>query len=100
MTMANVNLDGLAKFPYTVRPSSIYVAISVAISSDDLRGGRGGTPFPYYFCSGNLVPLDKTQGWGTSSPLSKTKTGDVVVDHRVKNRQNKPAVAVASSDNN
>ena len=44
------------------------------------------------FCSGNAVPLEKTQGWGTSSPLSKTKTGDAVVDHRDKNRQNKPAV--------
>ena len=40
--------------------------------SDDLRGGgdAGGTPFPYYLCSGNAVPFEKNQGW------RKTRTGE------------------------
>ena len=71
MTMANVNLDGLAKFPYTVRPSSIYVAISVAISSDDLRGGRGGTRGD----AGERRSLT-IFARGTSFPLTKPKDGE------------------------
>ena len=63
-------------------------------------GERGGAPFPYYFCSGNAVPLEKSQGSGTSFPLNKAKMRDAVVDHRDKNRQNKPAVGVISFDNN
>ena len=44
--------------------------------------------------TGNAIPLEKSQGWVTSqrrSPQGKTKMGDAVVDHRDKNRQNKPA---------
>ena len=46
------------------------------LGSDDLRGERGGTPFPYYLCSGNAVPFEKNQGWWNVVPLSKTRMGE------------------------
>ena len=38
------------------------------LGSDDLRWERGGTPFPYYLCSGNAVPFEKNQGWWNVVP--------------------------------
>ena len=46
------------------------------------------------FVQGTPFPLRKAKDGNvsTSFPLSKTKMGDALVDHRDKNRQNKPAV--------